>query len=154
MVASLSISERSRLDLNSNPCTFHEVITSIPGASGALRRIESRLCSLRVLPGPLQRLVAPRRFAAAVVSTCSFHYHPSLAALTTGTSQREPRVCLPPPRNSTLSSLFSPTLFFLLFFFLFFSLSNNNIPWIVLQFKKYLKVWKNSFEGRRVIVNE
>lgn len=36
------------------------------------------------------------------VCTCSFHYHPSLAALTTGTPQRETEACLAPPRNSTL----------------------------------------------------
>lgn len=63
-MATLSISERSRLDLNGNPCTFLEVITSISGPSGVeSSRVYAPRLLERVLPGPLQRPVAPHRFA-------------------------------------------------------------------------------------------
>lgn len=71
------------LDLNSNRGTFHEVITSIPGPSGVLRRIESRLrATLGYLSVSFQapcsvalHLIALQLLA---VCTCFVHYHPPL----------------------------------------------------------------------------
>lgn len=86
------------------------------------------------------------------VCTCSFHYHPSLAALTTGTPQRETEACLAPPRNSTLLgyalsrffSFFSLLLFLLFFFLLFFF-------FLFFSYVLMLHGWFLSFDSRNIL---
>lgn len=152
-MATLSISERSRLDLNGNPCTFLEVITSISGPSGVeSSRVYAPRLLERVLPGPLQRPVAPHRFA--VVSR--LHLLVPLPPFTCGANNlkgRQKPVLRPLeiPRCSATHSLVSfrflanPPLVLVIFLPLLFLLILFvclNAPWMVLELrlKKYLKV--------------
>lgn len=155
-MATLSISERSRLDLNGNPCTFLEVITSISGPSGVeSSRVYAPRLLERVLPGPLQRPVAPHRFA--VVSR--LHLLVPLPPFTCGANNRHPSKgdgslsCAPSKFHAARTHSLVPFRFLanpplvlviflppLLFFLLLFVCLNA--PWMVLELrlKKYLKV--------------
>lgn len=82
------------------------------------------------------------------VCTCSFHYHPSLAALTTGTPQRETEACLAPPRNSSYA---------LSRFFSFFSQPSSCSCYFSSSFSSFssssfrMSPWFLSFDSRNIL---
>lgn len=135
--ASLSISERSRLDLNKQSLhvprgnyKHSRSLRCAPSNRVAFMR-HTRLLELLVLPGPLQRPVALHRFAAAAVVS-RLHLLVPLPPFTCGANNRHPSKgdrspsCTPCeiPRCSyaLLSFRFFQrfSVLFLLFFFLLF----------------------------------